>query len=55
MAEVGHFAILREANMDPLDFKKGPTSAINFPAKSAAWLAERPDFGAAHTPRGGRE
>ena len=55
MAEVDHFVILREVNMDPPDFEKWPTSAINSPAKSAAWLAERPDFGAIHTPRGGRE
>ena len=55
MAEVDHFAILREVNVDTPDFKKAPTSAINPPATSAAWRAERPDFGATHTPRGGRE
>ena len=55
MAEVAHFVILREVNMDPPYFKKGPTSAINCPAKSAACHLERPDFGAIHTPRGGRE
>ena len=55
MAEVDHFVILREVNMDPPYFKKGPTSAISCPAKSAAWHAERPDFGAIHTPWGGRE
>ena len=38
-----------------IPYPPGPTSAINFPAKSAAWRAERPDFRATHTPRGGRE
>ena len=55
MAEVDPFAILREVDMDPPFFEKGPTSALNCPAESAAWHAERPDFRAIHTPRGGRE
>ena len=38
-----------------IPYPPGPTSAINFAAKSAAWLAERPDFGAIHAPRVGRE
>ena len=55
MAEVDPFVISREVNMDPADFEDWPTSAIIFPEKSAAWHAERQNFGAIHTPRGGRE
>ena len=54
MAEVDHFVISREVTMDSLDFQKWSTSAINFPAKSTALHAERPDFGATHTPRPAR-
>ena len=41
MAEDGHFPISREVNIDPPDAARRPTSAINFPAKSAALQRNR--------------